>query len=73
MKYADRRGAPAVVIVGEDERAKGTVTIKDLVVGAQKAKAIQDNTEWRETRPGQVEVSRDELVATIREILESQA
>ena len=50
MKYADRRGAPAVVIVGEDERNKGTVTIKDLIVGAQKAKAIKDNTEWRESR-----------------------
>ena len=71
MKYADRRGAPAVVIVGEDERNKGTVTIKDLIVGAQKAKAIKDNTEWRESRPGQVEVSRSEMVQTIRKMLES--
>ncbi|WP_367119672.1 histidine--tRNA ligase [Ponticaulis sp.] len=71
MKYADRRGAPAVVIVGEDERQKGTVTIKDLIVGAQKAKAIKDNTEWRESRPGQVEVSRDEMVATIKGMLEA--
>ena len=73
MKYADRRGAPAVVIVGEDERAKGTVTIKDLIVGAEKAKAIKDNTEWRESRPGQVEVSRDEMVATIKGMIEAQA
>ena len=72
MKYADRRGAPAVVIVGENERNSGTVTIKDLVVGAQKAKAIKDNTEWRETRPGQVEVRRSDMVATVKEILESQ-
>ena len=71
MKYSDRRGAPAVVIVGEDERQKGTVTIKDLIVGAQKAKAIKDNTEWRESRPGQVEVARSEMVATIKGILES--
>ncbi len=73
MKYADRRGAPAVVIVGEDERNNGTVTIKDLIVGAQKAKAIKDNTEWRESRPGQVEVKRGEMVATIRGILEDQS
>lgn len=73
MKYADRRGAPAVVIIGENEREKGTVTIKDLIVGAQKAKAIQDNTEWRETRPGQVEVNRDELVSTVQAILEGQS
>lgn len=73
MKYADRRGAPAVVIVGEDERNKGTVTIKDLIVGAEKAKAIKDNTEWRESRPGQVEVSRGEMVATIKGMLEAQS
>ena len=73
MKYADRRGAPAVVIVGEDERTNGTVTVKDLVVGAQKARAIKDNTEWRESRPGQVEVARAGMVDTIRDILESQS
>lgn len=73
MKYADRRGAPAVVIVGENEREKGTVTVKDLIVGAQKAKAIKDNTEWREARPGQVEIAQDELVATIKSILEANA
>lgn len=72
MKYADRRGAPAVVIVGEDERQKGTVTVKDLIVGAQKAKAIKDNTEWRESRPGQVEVSRDDMVDTIRGMIEGE-
>ena len=72
MKYADRRGAPAVVMVGEDERAKGTITVKDLIVGAQKARAIKDNTEWRETRPGQVEVERSALIATIREMLEAE-
>ena len=40
-------------------------------MGAQKAKAIKDNTEWRESRPGQVEVSRDEMVATIKGMLEA--
>ena len=69
MKYADRRGAPAVVIVGEDEIAKGTVTIKDLIVGAEKAAAIKSNEEWRETRPGQIEVPRGELVARVSEMI----
>ncbi|MEM9667390.1 MAG: histidine--tRNA ligase [Pseudomonadota bacterium] len=73
MKYADRRGAPAVVIVGEDELAKGVVTIKDLKVGAAKAAAIQSNEEWRETRPGQMEVARAEMVATLREIIETDS
>ncbi|KCZ52965.1 histidine--tRNA ligase [Hyphomonas pacifica] len=73
MKYADRRNAPAVVIVGEDEIAKGTVTIKDLEMGALKAKAIQSNEEYREARPGQMEVARSEMVAAIRAIVEAQA
>ncbi|MEL7482266.1 MAG: histidine--tRNA ligase [Pseudomonadota bacterium] len=73
MKYADRRGAPAVVIIGEDELAKGTVTIKDLKVGAAKAAAIASHEEWRESRPGQVEVQRSEMIATLRGIVEAEA
>lgn len=73
MKYADRRGAPAVVMAGEDELAKGTVTIKDLKVGKAKAAAIKSNDEWRETRPGQVEVARAEMIATLRGIIEAEA
>jgi len=72
MKYADRRGAPAVVIQGEDERARGTVTVKDLEVGAQKAAAIASNEEWRETRPGQFEVARNEMVPRLRAIVEGR-
>ena len=35
MKYADKRNAPCTVIQGSDEKAKGEVTIKDLVIGAE--------------------------------------
>ena len=38
LKYADRRNAPCVVIQGSDEKTKGEVTIKDLIVGAELAK-----------------------------------
>jgi histidyl-tRNA synthetase len=38
MKYADKRGAPCVVIQGSDEKARGEVTIKDLILGAELAK-----------------------------------
>ena len=34
MKYADRRGSPCAVIQGGDEKAKGEVQIKDLILGA---------------------------------------
>jgi len=72
MKYADRRSSPAVVMVGEDELAKGTVTIKDLEMGALKAKAIKSNEEYREARPGQFEVPRAEMIEAIRKITEAQ-
>jgi histidyl-tRNA synthetase len=69
MKYADRRGSPAVVIVGGDERAKGIVTIKDLNAGAAAAKGMTDNEAWRSERPGQFECPRGEMVARIRSIV----
>ena len=53
MKYADKRGAPCVVIQGGDERAKGEVQIKDLIEGAKAAATIKDSKEWREGRPAQ--------------------
>jgi histidyl-tRNA synthetase len=69
MKYADRRGAPCVVIQGGDERAKGEVQIKDLIEGARAAATIKDSKEWREGRPAQVSVKEGELVAKVREVL----
>src|SRR5690606_38095556 len=62
MKYADRRGAPAAVILGGDEIAAGQVTIKDLDVGRARAAAIADNDAWKAERPGQQTVARDQLV-----------
>ncbi|MCF6329058.1 MAG: histidine--tRNA ligase, partial [Henriciella sp.] len=72
MKYADRRNAPVAIMVGEDELAKGTVTIKDLKEGAKKAAAITSNDEYRETRPGQFEAPRGEMIARVREIIEAE-
>jgi histidyl-tRNA synthetase len=69
MKYADRRGSPCVVIQGSDERAKGEVTVKDLIEGAKAAAAIKDNKEWKEARPAQFSVSEDKLVEAVRKIL----
>lgn len=71
MKYADRRGAPVVIMAGTDELAKGVVTIKDLKEGARQAAAIASNDEYREARPGQFEAPRAEMVARVREIVEA--
>ena len=69
MKYADKRGAPCVVIQGGDERAKGEVQIKDLIEGAKAAATIKDSKEWREGRPAQVSVPEANLVAAVRDVL----
>ena len=70
MKYADRRLSPAAVILGEDEIARGEVTVKDLDLGRELAAGVADNAVWRAERPGQVTAPRADLVATVRAILE---
>src|SRR6516162_2860515 len=69
LKYADKRGAPCVVIQGGDEKAKGEVQIKDLIEGAKAAAAIASNQEWRATRPAQFAVPEHQLVDAVREVL----
>jgi histidyl-tRNA synthetase len=70
MKYADRRMAPAAVIIGEDELRAGVVTLKDLDLGRELAAGLSDNKEWRESRPGQQTVPRADFVAAVRAIVE---
>ena len=69
IKYADKRNAPVVVIEGEDERANGTVTIKDLILGEKMSAEITDNEEWRSGQVAQVEAARNDLVAQVKSIL----
>jgi histidyl-tRNA synthetase len=71
MKYADRRMSPAAVIIGGDERANGTATVKDLDLGRELASGMTDNAAWREGRPGQQTVARTDLVPTVRAIVEA--
>ncbi len=69
LKYADKRGAPVVVIAGSDEFARGEVTLKDMLLGAELAKSIEDREEWAKGQPAQVSVPRGELLAAVRRIL----
>ncbi len=71
MKYADRRLAPAAIIIGEDEFAAGTATVKDLDLGRDLSKNVTDNAAWKAERPGQQTVARADLVATVRKIVEA--
>jgi len=67
LKYADKRQSPVAVIQGGNEADKGTVILKDLILGAQIA---QNATleEWKD-RPAQVEIARADLVAEVRKML----
>ena len=69
MKYADRRGAALVVIEGGDESARGEVTIKDLALGAELAKATESRAAWTANRQAQVSVKRADLIAEIKKLL----
>ncbi len=69
MKYADKRNSPCVLIQGSDERAKGEVTLKDLIEGAKAAAEIKDNKEWKEARTSQMLVPEKDLVAEVRKII----
>ncbi len=70
MKYADKRNSPIAIIEGGDEKERGVIQIKDLILGAQIA---QNATleEWKD-RPSQIEVPRGELVAQVRKMLDGQ-
>jgi histidyl-tRNA synthetase len=70
MKYADRRNAPCVVIQGSDEKAKGEVTIKDLIVGAELAKLEKGREEHLQKQAeAQTSVPEAQLVDTVRKVL----
>lgn len=67
LKYADKRLSPVAVIEGGDEKEKGVVQIKDLILGAQIAQTATLE-EWKD-RPSQFEVPRAQMVAKVAEIV----
>jgi histidyl-tRNA synthetase len=71
LKYADKRGAPVAVIQGGDERAKGTVTLKDLNLGAKLAADLGEDREAYAKAREQVqrEVPRAEFVTAVQQML----
>ncbi len=72
LKYADKRNSPIAVIEGGDERAKGLVTLKDLILGAEHAKNIKDRDAWAKGSDAQVTVPRSDLVEAVKKILANQ-
>jgi histidyl-tRNA synthetase len=73
LRYADKRNAAFAVIEGEDERARGEVTVKDLALGAELAKSTDSRAAWVKDRPAQTSVRRDQLVQGLRTMLRERA
>jgi histidyl-tRNA synthetase len=70
MKYADRRRSPCVVIQGSDEKAKGEIQIKDLIVGAELAGLSKERDDYLQKQAAaQFAVPEADLVAKVREVL----
>jgi histidyl-tRNA synthetase len=69
MKYADKRNSPCAVIQGGDEKAKGEVTIKDLILGAN-ITAIKDRDEYlKKQAEAQFAVKESGLVEAVKRVL----
>ncbi|MGC1557961.1 MAG: ATP phosphoribosyltransferase regulatory subunit, partial [Methylovirgula sp.] len=70
LKYADKRGAICAVIQGSDERGKGEIAIRDLVLGAELAASTKDRADYLDLRTrAQFIVPESNLVSAVREVL----
>ena len=67
LKYADSRSSPVAIIEGADEKARGVVQVKDLILGAKIASQASVE-EWK-SQPAQVEVPRADLVVAVKRML----
>jgi len=69
LKYADYYDVPLALLYGSNEKQQGIVTLKDMVVGREKAKAVGDRKDWLAARSGQITAPRAELVETVKKLL----
>ena len=70
MKYADKRGSPCVVIQGGNEKEKGEVQIKDLILGAEIAGLSKDRDDYlKKQAEAQFAVKESELVDAVKKVL----
>jgi histidyl-tRNA synthetase len=70
MKYADKRGSPCVVIQGANEKEKGEVQVKDLILGAELAGLSKEREDYlKKQAEAQFAVRDDKLVEAVRKVL----
>ena len=70
LKYADKRGSPCVVLQGSDEKERGEVQIKDLILGAEIAQMSKEREDYlKKQAEAQFAVKEDDLVEAVRKLL----
>ncbi len=69
LKYADKRGAPCAVIQGGDEKARGEIQIKDLILGATLTDTKEREDYLKKQAEAQFAVKEDALVEAVRKLL----
>jgi histidyl-tRNA synthetase len=74
LKYADKRGSPCAIIQGSDEKARGEVQIKDLILGAEIAGLSKERDDYlKKQAETQFAVKEDGLVDAVRALLKRHA
>jgi histidyl-tRNA synthetase len=69
LKYADKRGSPCAIIQGGDEKARGEVQIKDLILGATLADTKDRDEYLKKQAEAQFAVKEEALVDAVRKLL----
>jgi histidyl-tRNA synthetase len=69
LKYADKRGAPCAIIQGGDEKARGEIQIKDLILGATLADTKDREEYLKKQAEAQFAVKEAALVEAVRKLL----
>ena len=69
LKYADKRGAPCAIIQGGDEKARGEVQIKDLILGATLTDTKDREDYLKKQAEAQFAVKETALVEAVRTLL----
>jgi len=69
LKYADKRGSPCAIIQGGDEKARGEVQVKDLILGAALTETKDREKYLEKQAEAQFAVRQDGLVDAVRKLL----
>jgi histidyl-tRNA synthetase len=69
LKYADKRGSPCAIIQGGDEKTRGEVQIKNLILGATLANTKDRDEYLKKQAEAQFAVKEDAMVEAVRKLL----